>query len=634
MSASPMTTPAEKPAEKPKPKGSIMTTFREGVETVSFVVALVLMLKLFVVEAFVIPTGSMAETLYGYNKLVECPSCGFEFPVNSSEEVEPQMGMSKLVVGACCPNCRYRVRWQPQQSPSNRSGDRVLVHKATYHLEEPTRGDVVVFRYPVDPQANFVTNNYIKRLWGFGNETIGIYRGDVYVAKEIEYPITAKDSFGRIAYPRPEDPDRLWEGVGPSIYVSRTDPPYQMKGEDYSYHNAEVALTRFEQDQAAGFPGKGGFELMRKSNATAMEMRRPVYDNDKQSKYLATKGVPPRWSIDGSGFSADASTMPKVFKHTGSDYGTLRYLHRVSNSTPIDFNSPKPPEPPAADLATEGQIDDWRLIGQGYREGLFPPALITNVFGYNTGLVTSGFDSSVAQSRASNEFWVGDLMLEAKVTISALSDEVVFELSKGPNRFHAKFADGQLTLSRTGPGEKSFLTKPSPITKPGSYQVRFANVDCRLRVWINGSALDLGDAADYSPSDGFGYSEAAGAIISAAFAPWNPASCDAVTDALAYPAGMTLQNDLLSPASIRVKGNVEIAQIKLWQDTFFTPSEVSHRRFAKLDTFYVQPGHYLCLGDNSGHSSDSRAWGVVPKRLMLGKAIFVFFPFNRLGFIR
>ena len=49
-------------------------SFREVVETVVFVVAvLVLMLKTFVAEAFVIPTGWMAETLYGYQKLVVCP---------------------------------------------------------------------------------------------------------------------------------------------------------------------------------------------------------------------------------------------------------------------------------------------------------------------------------------------------------------------------------------------------------------------------------------------------------------------------------------------------------------------------------------------------------------------------------
>ena len=44
-------------------------------------------------------------------------------------------------------------------------------------------------------------------------------------------------------------------------------------------------------------------------------------------------------------------------------------------------------------------------------------------------------------------------------------------------------------------------------------------------------------------------------------------------------------------------------------------------------TMYVQPDHFLCLGDNSFHSSDSRAWGTVPRRLMLGKAVVVYYPF-------
>ena len=64
-----------------------------------------------------------------------------------------------------------------------------------------------------------------------------------------------------------------------------------------------------------------------------------------------------------------------------------------------------------------------------------------------------------------------------------------------------------------------------------------------------------------------------------------------------------------------------------------------------VHTYFVQPGHYLCLGDNSAQSSDGREWGTVPERLMLGRAVFVFAPFldpnawllprlDRVGFIR
>src|SRR5438132_14171422 len=44
----------------------VKDNFREIVETVVFVVVLVLLLKSFVAEAFVIPTGLMAERVWGY----------------------------------------------------------------------------------------------------------------------------------------------------------------------------------------------------------------------------------------------------------------------------------------------------------------------------------------------------------------------------------------------------------------------------------------------------------------------------------------------------------------------------------------------------------------------------------------
>ena len=75
-----------------------------------------------------------------------------------------------------------------------------------------------------------------------------------------------------------------------------------------------------------------------------------------------------------------------------------------------------------------------------------------------------------------------------------------------------------------------------------------------------------------------------------------------------------------------------VQNIKVMRDIYYTRR--SNADYAKADIYYVQPGHYLCLGDNSAQSSDSRKWGTVPERLMLGKAVFVFFPVNRIGFIK
>lgn len=82
---------------------------REIVETVVFVVVLVLLLKTFLAEAFVIPTGSMATTLLGYHKKVTCEQCGYPFTANASVEAGENERMRPQPVAACfCPNCRYR----------------------------------------------------------------------------------------------------------------------------------------------------------------------------------------------------------------------------------------------------------------------------------------------------------------------------------------------------------------------------------------------------------------------------------------------------------------------------------------------------------------------------------------------
>jgi hypothetical protein len=88
--------------------GDMKDGTREIIETIVFVVVLVLLLKTFLAEAFVIPTGSMATTLLGYHWDVTCEKCGYQFLVNGSSEGEgdPDKGITK-VTQCYCPNCHY-----------------------------------------------------------------------------------------------------------------------------------------------------------------------------------------------------------------------------------------------------------------------------------------------------------------------------------------------------------------------------------------------------------------------------------------------------------------------------------------------------------------------------------------------
>lgn len=167
---------------------------RETVEAIAVAFILALLVRGFEAEAFVIPTGSMAPTLMGRHKEVNCPQCGYLYSVNASEEVEQASsdegdevsqggvrpgGRSYRVFSGICVNCRYQARVIDEPSFK---GDRILVNKYLYDTPfvpgglGPKRWDVVVFRYPEQPDVS-----YIKRLVGLPGETIRIWYGDVFV---------------------------------------------------------------------------------------------------------------------------------------------------------------------------------------------------------------------------------------------------------------------------------------------------------------------------------------------------------------------------------------------------------------------------------------------------------------------
>ena len=47
------------------------------------------------------------------------------------------------------------------------------------------------------------------------------------------------------------------------------------------------------------------------------------------------------------------------------------------------------------------------------------------------------------------------------------------------------------------------------------------------------------------------------------------------------------------------------------------------------EEYQVPEGHYFMLGDNSRFSLDSRFFGAVPRRNLVGRALWVFWPFSR-----
>lgn len=60
--------------------------------------------------------------------------------------------------------------------PNLSDGDYVFVYRLAYWRHPPQRGDIVVFRYPLDPRRILV-----KRVIGLPGETVAIYNGQVLI---------------------------------------------------------------------------------------------------------------------------------------------------------------------------------------------------------------------------------------------------------------------------------------------------------------------------------------------------------------------------------------------------------------------------------------------------------------------
>ncbi len=64
----------------------------------------------------------------------------------------------------------------------------------------------------------------------------------------------------------------------------------------------------------------------------------------------------------------------------------------------------------------------------------------------------------------------------------------------------------------------------------------------------------------------------------------------------------------------------------------YVPPE--YRDSSSMPARFVGPKEYFVLGDHRNSSNDSRAWGMVPRDCIYGKAVFVYWPLDRMGPVR
>jgi len=151
-------------------------------------------------------------------------------------------------------------------------------------------------------------------------------------------------------------------------------------------------------------------------------------------------------------------------------------------------------------------------------------------------------------------YWVGDLMLECNLTVDQPKGQFWMEVNKGVDRFQARFdlATGVCSLYRnSNHADKWELlgTADTKVKAAGSYRLRFANYDERLTVWV-GRDLPFEDGKEYT----------------------TPAERGPDTAPTSDNLDEIKNNDLQPAGFCSVGAAVQVHNIKLWRDTYYTGS--------------------------------------------------------------
>lgn len=566
---------------------------RETVESIVIAFVLAFLIRTFEAEAFVIPTGSMAPTLMGRHKDIDCPQCGHRFRLSASEEeadaAAQQFGRPRVqqIVGGVCPICRFPTPVREDlpddltnglddgrlaNTPSY-NGDRIIVNKYVYTVQDPDRWDVVVFKFPGDAKTN-----YIKRLVGLPGEVIRVYQGDLFIGSN------------------QDDSDR-------------------------------------------------SFEIARKPPEKLLAMRQIVHDTDYDPAELYAGGWPLRWQADdggGPGWQCDAEVQGRIVKQQYSvdaagDTEWIRYRHLTPDYEQWAF---------ATNQAAGGDNRMRAILSESA-----VPQLITDFNAYNTR-ITRDQANSERHLRADPSklglHWVGDLMVEADVDIESDQGELLLDLVKGGRHFTCTFdlATGRAVLSVEGSDDYSPAAE-TRVRGPGRYHVALANCDDRLLVWVDGRLVSFDDSTDYDVEAIYGSRDEIIPRTSETDAGDLAPVGVGARDAKLRVTQLQVWRDIYYIADTWERSH-STGRISDFDDRVDNATLVSLPRDPSLwDAFRQRrqvefplgDDQFFVMGDNSPESSDARLWcgqeqqirgkpggAYLERRMLIGKALCVYWP--------
>jgi len=584
--STPAPTPAVPESKAPQGEHPLLSAggIREVVESIVIAFVLAFLFRTFEAEAFVIPTGSMAPTLMGRHKDVICDQCGYAFQASASDEVDQRSNRANgTEVVAATCPMCRHTMYLGPNNPTEKSYKSYKGDRILVGKFPYEFGDPERWDVVVFKYPEEAKVNFIKRLVGLPGETVRITHGDIFTRRGEEPETIAR-----------KPPDKILAMLQP-VYDADHVLPQVVQGIwplrwSAALKDADRAAQDWTTDNGQSFHAEGTEE-----GASWLAYRHMVPSYEDWRRYF------------------DNPTMPV----------------RIDPQLISDFNAYN------TEFSTAGLLveDRARWLNQAYSSET------------EKGLVVTGPPPMPHQLGL---HWVGDLAVEARVQVESDRGELILALIEGGRHFRARInlADGKAALEIAGL-EAFQPTASTKVRGPGTYRLRFANVDDQLVLWVDGTVVRFaGPGIEPGGVDG--------AVAYRLPEPnWRP------------------QIDDLEPVRIGAQGaKVVVDELRVKRDLYYIaqkyePGDASSSGGPLMDfdfrnnpyryqsreevagvlsdpsawdafartravEFTLDADQFFMLGDNSAESKDSRLWGnnefFVSRELLIGKALLIYWP--------
>jgi signal peptidase I len=176
---------------------------------------------------------------------------------------------------------------------------------------------------------------------------------------------------------------------------------------------------------------------------------------------------------------------------------------------------------------------------------------------------------------------------------------------------------------------QAFVVKPYRI--PSGSMEPTLRIGQRILVSRLSTHPGVGDIVVFHPPAGAtDYGEGNGVCGNGSQGAGHPQACDTPT---AKESSQTFVKRVVGVAGDRlriVNGHVYRNGVEE-KDSYIAPCQTGGEICTFPKTIVVPPGDYYMMGDNRGFSDDSRFWGPVPQKWIIGEAFFTYWPPDRIG---